>query len=382
MRQLTQRLLASAGLVCAALLGYLFGSEINNSRALYQILHPVSSAEKLETKKSSTNVPMAESPAAGTTEQDAFTDLQADALYRRKDWFELEIFLANWAARDPYGAMDWAIGLERPHRVEALNQAMFGWFASEPDAAFEWAIRFDKKIFENERLYRVLVDAGRFDLGIQAINQLGYKGFADRALFRAWAERDPVDALASLELVGKKNSEDWLFAATGLVAVWGARDFPAAAAWLEANTKDSQRILLARDATAKAMASGQAEAVMNFIENMPTEAARDGYYIGLASASARNDPAEAARWLELVSDPNRKGTNVDIVLQIAYQRPDLAAHIIEQLSSPTLRDLRLTNLLVRWAQRDPTSAAAYAEKTKALSEGARTKVLARLNSGG
>jgi len=303
---------------------------------------------------------------------------RADMLLAEKNWLGLETFLSEWATRDPYGALEWALSLEMPFRKEAVAQIILGWLKNDPEGAIVWARSYDREILEDKRLYSSLVAEGNVELALKVLDSSSYQPFAANALFAEWARRDLDAARIYLDESAKKDTGKWLLSASAVASEWATFDLAGAVYWIEKNASGNSERLLIRDAVSSAIRAADGTDLGAIAANLPQGLERDGFYLALASQSVARNPVTAADWLARISDPNLRASDVVVVNQIAEARPDLAAALIEQLASASARDLRLRNLVMRWAQSDPGAALAYAQGSQGISDITKQQILVAL----
>ena len=179
-----------------------------------------------------------------------------------------------------------------------------------------------------------------------------------RAVFAAWAMRDPGAAVA----YAKDQMSPGLLQSEALGAVlekWGAKDARSAYAWLDENLSGPLK------------EQGMTSLIQGWSRVDPAGAAAWFIATGSTSQTALNalvttwsdlNPRDAANWIEFLSDPTNKATaRVSLVSEWARQNPEQAAEYAKPwLGGPQGMDV-VTALIGSWETTNPASAAAWIE---------------------
>lgn len=294
------------------------------------------------------------------------------------DWDKLEHLLAEWVARDVYGALEWANGLAGNRRAGAMQTILYAWLKQDPEVACQWASDFEPEIIQTDRFYQSLAETGRFDLGVAAVNRLNFKAFAIGALLGSWAERDRAGAQHYAVQLRAAGDANWLPAASAVAKQWAGEDLRAAGEWLDQLGADQRSLRNAYEDLARgAVARGHVDELLDWVTKSQASYALNGAYSALAEHYVKSDPDQAAVWLNAISDPDLRGRSYNAINELGFLRPDLAAPMLEQLTDAPLRDKRIGLLVDRWVKLDPEAAWVFVNKTAALSPSARTALLAR-----
>lgn len=255
------------------------------------------------------------------------------------------IMADDFAAHDPYAALEWARGLEPP--VAGIEATMLAAIArSNPYEAIDLAAKSKDPngvLRSVQRIVDATLDGGAADIARLADAALRAAGSAgdDRVVqgvTTAWAEREPRAAL------------DWLVSQAGLV--------PSA--------------LFAQ--TAAVIGQRNADVAVAYASRVPP-LLRDDWFASIAQGYARGNPRAAADWVaSLRGDPAYPRAASAIAVNLATLDAPAAARLLETtgLDSDSVRGAA-GSVAQEWARADPTAAAQWSAR---LPEPVRDEALA------
>lgn len=222
---------------------------------------------------------------------------------------------AQWAARDPDAALQWAHNIEdKEGRQRALSSAYHQWATKDPSTA---AQKIDALATEDRGVAISAIISNWTSRDPQAamqwVNGLSREERVNNAstIIGSLAHHKPLDAAAWLEGLAAETAGDESLGgqvrsqASSLVSTWSNNDVEAAAHWAQ-NLADDQMREGATQQVAQNWARSSPIESSEWIDNLPAGEARDQGVRELANQFKQIDPATAFEWSQSVSDDSNR----------------------------------------------------------------------------
>ena len=304
--------------------------------------------------------------------------VDARIVLEKKDWPALESTLAKLARVSPQDALLLARSFPSPYNIEAVRICVLAWIETDPSAAFAWASHNDRSVFEDDRFYRAVANAGRFDLGVAALNNITHRRPFLQLFAAQWARQD---AQSLIRYIGALSTDDRLAASEALVAVWAQSDFAAAITWAEQEGRNPyERRLMFENAANALVASGELDAVINWADALPVSEKMFGVYRAIAAGLATENPEAALAWMNRIDDPELRAASIGLISTLQRTRPDLAVQLVEGMPNARARDALLESIVIRWARRDLNAAERYVTSSASISTLRRQALLQSISA--
>jgi hypothetical protein len=261
--------------------------------------------------------------------------------------------LSRLAELDPALAMQLAAALDEAEgQREAFHECLPHWLAKDAEAARSWLLS-NVQDFPAETAEALARDAAESDpaLGLAVAEQIyvGTRAPAMRAVFGAWAVRDPSGAAQAVERLAKVDG--YLPALEEIGRLWGERDAPAAYAWASRLEQAAAR-RTALVPLLNAWADQDPAAAAQAVAKLPPELWRARMIDDVAVRWATRDAPAALAWVKQLEDPAARAAGATSVLsELLTTQPELAASTATELGEPVFDKLMTT-----WLARDHSAA--------------------------
>ncbi|HEX2747773.1 MAG TPA: sigma-70 family RNA polymerase sigma factor [Verrucomicrobiales bacterium] len=174
------------------------------------------------------------------------------------------------------------------------------------------------------------------------------------AVAARWAESAPAEAMRMAATLPKElQASAW----SGVLPVWGRRDFNAAFAWTCAQPpgleREGQMDIVYSDLMKRDPASALAR-----LQEVPIEGKRKQYRLWTLEVWRNADPDAALSWINTNEPAETRDMRVNqFISDWAGNRPDLAvAYALKMVADPRDRESTVRFALMQWGMHDPAAA--------------------------
>ena len=285
--------------------------------------------------------------------------------FRESGWVdynrsEYVMLISAWISQDPHSAIDYFEQSEPDGW--SRKTAIAAWAAEDPEAAAGAIDGLKDEGDVNDWIVGLAQGMARNDPAgaLQTLQRLPAdetRKQAIRTILPEVVSRGTDFAGEWVEMIEEPKLQRE--AATRLARPLADRDPVAAAEWIrEINTVGARRD--ASEVVADVYAANDIEGAKLWTESLPldtmTEAAE-----GVAKHLARQDPAEAAQWLQnLGDDPDLDGARVLFLREAGSQDPQIALDSVPTLSKSSDQERYYRDILKTWSKTDKQAAIAWA----------------------
>jgi hypothetical protein len=285
--------------------------------------------------------------------------------FRESGWVdynrsEYVMLISAWMSQDPHSAIDYFEQSEPDGW--SRKTAIAAWAAQDPEAAAGAIDGLKDEGDVNDWIVGLAQGMARNDPAgaLQTLQRLPAdetRKQAIRTILPEVVSRGTDFAGEWVEMIEEPKLQRE--AATRLARPLADRDPVAAAEWIrEINTVGARRD--ASEVVADVYAANDIEGAKLWTESLPldtmTEAAE-----GVAKHLARQDPAEAAQWLQnLGDDPDLDGARVLFLREAGSQDPQIALDSVPTLSKSSDQERYYRDILKTWSKTDKQAAIAWA----------------------
>ena len=265
-----------------------------------------------------------------------------------------------WVAHDPAAAARWAVSGR--DTSDLARQAVRAWAAIAPLAASEWACGLPDSEVRRDLAREALLALARNDpsraLGLATAQGEAFLDGILPSLMEPLAKTDPAAALRTYgPRLWKKGRGFW--ALREPLSAWTLRDPSAAFGWLLAQPRSGDDELsdwlgnLANDEKdQRAIATALAT-----VPGLPNRQASLGHLLFFWGSE---HPDEALAWLDALPDRNLRTALLERAAHITLNtNPEKSLPLALAMSEGANRTQRLSDLLSKWAVRDPAAALAW-----------------------
>lgn len=275
--------------------------------------------------------------------------------------------LEIWTERDASAAAHWAFalvpgpGLNDRTRTSYIVLAALAWGSADFAAAYSWAGALPDESLRRDLLPRFLGQLAATDphraAALALVGDDAFVRAAQRAVFDAWATRDPAAALQNLgaAFVDLPN-RPWSI--SNAFTKWIARDPAAALAWAAehpAPPGEHHRDLIT--GISWNLANQHPEAVRPLMDLLLRDEARPDQLRSIRDIFgpwARNDSTAALAWLETIPDGGQRSDLIEHAMNyVQLGRPDDFMALVRRLPESPERDRRIADHFSNWAKKDP-----------------------------
>jgi hypothetical protein len=339
--------------------------------------------------------------------------------------------LGQWAVTDPHSATAYAMAISHNgDRAQALNGVAAGWAETDPKGAEAWVASLQDRAMKNSATVGLISTVASSDrqtalalaeglpenmlysaayaiFGSAAddpqsvaseVNNLPpgtLRSIATQNLASNWAAQDPAAALNWSQTLPQGNTRQQ--AVQGVINSWAQSDPAAAAAYASQLPPSSMRQQVLQNVVSN-WERNDPDAVATWLQQMPAGAEReqaimsavgnnqdaqqalqlvalmqpgsnqDNAISNAASNWARTDSQGAIAWAQQQTDPHIQ-TEIwpQIIGQVAGTDVQTALSLTQNLSGPA-RSNAMSNVIMTWANNDPSAAAAYVAQMPAGSD--------------
>ncbi|MDA7882217.1 hypothetical protein N9A94_07900 [Akkermansiaceae bacterium] len=285
--------------------------------------------------------------------------------FRESGWVEYNrseyaMLLSAWMSQDPHAAIDY-FDKSEPDGW-SRKTAIAAWAAESPEAAANAIDGLEDEGEVNDWIVGLALGMARNDpsgalLALQELPADETRKQAIRSILPEVVSRGSDFAGEWIGMIAEPALQR--DAATSLARPLADRDPIAAAEWVrEMETVNTRRD--ASEIVADVYAANDLQGAKLWAESLPhdtmTEAAE-----GVAKHLARDNPADAAQWLQnLGNDPDLDGARIQFLREAVKQDPQIALDSVPTLSKTSDQERHYRDILKTWSKTDKEAAITWA----------------------